>query len=481
MSDRRLFSLLAMVAFLLLPEIGFAQVDSAKLARDTHIFRRMFHMEGCKPTALLADIEDHPRETVLVVLGDVSILRSISGTVVDWVRRGGSLLLATDRGNVQDHVMGFGVRLYGGPNSHIRVPQDQGYRDLQDCPFIVPTLAGRELFRNGNDILTRVATNRSGRLGALGNGPLSVVAVFPTNAFVNSPRGEGRQGILLFAAAGEFGAGRALIMADHSVFINAMLWQDDNQNRDFAFNCVDWLTEKGRRKQVFFFDEGIPQNSFEIPLKELPAPPLPPPEALVVAFDQVLAGLERENRFNDLFINLTASNISRERMAALAIVGLSFVMGLFALQRLNSAKHRREFGIVPLASSVAELELGRPIHEQRSAALSERGNYWEAAHELAIDIFQPLLTSTAPGGRLHVAPAGSFWQSWRWRQQVQKVWRVAVDPGPRRWTRRQWLRLLALDERLRREIALGNIARLPESPILSTASQTALPRLHSAR
>src|SRR5262249_48445939 len=155
------------------------------------------------------------------------------------------------------------------------------------------------------------ATNRSGYLQIVHNMPLSRIAQFPANAFVKSRGGNVQARNLTAAVAGEFGAGRVLILADHSVFINAMLWQTNNQNLDFASNCVDWLTEKGRRKEVFFFDEGIPAPSFDIPLKEMPATPLPPPESLVVAFDQVLAGLERENRFNELISNMTTNNIPR--------------------------------------------------------------------------------------------------------------------------------------------------------------------------
>jgi len=55
--------------------------------------------------------------------------------------------------------------------------------------------------------------------------------------------------------------------ADHSVFINAMLVQNDNQNAVFAYGCVDWLTENGKRKHVLFINEGHLQSRFDTPLK----------------------------------------------------------------------------------------------------------------------------------------------------------------------------------------------------------------------
>src|SRR5947199_7973190 len=91
--------LLASIAFLmlaLLPDWGFAQGDMATLARDTHILRRLFHNQGCAPIVDFRALENNPRETVLVILGDLTILRNIE--IAEWVRQGGSLLLATDRG-----------------------------------------------------------------------------------------------------------------------------------------------------------------------------------------------------------------------------------------------------------------------------------------------------------------------------------------------------------------------------------------------
>ena len=44
--------------------------------------------------------------------------------------------------------------------------------------------------------------------------------------------------------------------------------------------------------------------------------------------------------------------MSRRRILTLTFLGLSCLMGLFALHRLTSAKHRRETGIVPVTTTV---------------------------------------------------------------------------------------------------------------------------------
>ena len=55
---------------MLFPATGFA-VDAARAARGTHIFRRLFHMQGCTNRIH----SGWPSRSVLVVLGD-AILRA---------------------------------------------------------------------------------------------------------------------------------------------------------------------------------------------------------------------------------------------------------------------------------------------------------------------------------------------------------------------------------------------------------------------
>ena len=437
----------------------------------------MFNDLGCKPITSIYKLFEDPRETVLVVLGDRAILRNFA--LRNYVAEGGSVLIASDRQIDRNDLEAFRVRLIGLEKGLVQVAPEQGYHELPDCPFVVPTRASPPLFYVGKEALDKVATNRSGYL-IDDQGQLQVLARFAPGAFYGGIGFVNARARLAFAMGGEIGSGRVLILADHSVFINAMLWQTDNQNYSFAGNCVDWLTEHGKRQRVFFSDEGRQQTKFDVPLKVPPSLPLPPPEKLVAAFDQVMAGLEQENRFNTLLAQLSAG-MSRRRILTLTFLGLSCLMGLFALHRLTSAKHRRETGIVPVTTTVESLHLGQPIHELRIHALAQQGNYWEAAHELAIDIFEPIL---AAAGRQPAASGlcGIALGTLDLGRQVRAVWRLAVDPKPRRWTRRQWLRLHALDRVLRHDIASGRIAFVPVSTtLLPAAPQAPMPTIHSAR
>jgi hypothetical protein len=484
MIGSRLFAVLLLTALTLFPGRALAQADSSSLARDTHLFRRLFHQQGCKPLTDPDELSKDPRETVLVILGDPTILPTLGIDLGEYVRLGGSLLFATDRQLNARTLSDFGVTLFGIRGQAVLVAPPDGYHGLNDCPIVLPANSRLPLFVSGRRTLTRVATNRSGFLSISRQGsPLRAIAYLPPDAkHLDMMRRDNLDWPMEFAAAGGIGPGRVLIMADHSVFINIMLLPTDNDNLEFANNCVRWLTEEGRRQSVLFVDEGRGQNSFDDPMVPPPSVPLPPADKLVAALDQVFAGLEEENLFNELFAGLSRS-IPKQQAITWSILSLSMMLGVYALFRVTSAKQRREAGIVPLAATIDKLELGRPIHEVRALALVEGGNYWDAAHELAIDIFEPLMASAGPGSRLKVFSDTPFsWKSWRERRQVRAVWRLAVDPKPKRWTRRQWLHLHALDPALRRDIASGKIILVSTSPVFpSPASQDALPKFHTAR
>src|SRR5205823_15111367 len=75
-------------------------------------------------------------------------------------------------------------------------------------------------------------------------GPMAPVADLPPTIAIADNVALSRQ---CFAAGGQWAAtsGRALFLADHSLFINCMLLQEDNDNAVFAHNCLEWLVQTG--------------------------------------------------------------------------------------------------------------------------------------------------------------------------------------------------------------------------------------------
>src|SRR5262249_20939689 len=125
---------------------------------------------------------------------------------------------------------------------------------------------------------------------------------------------------LLFAAGGDWGKGRVLVLADHSVFINEMMLQTDNDNISFTCNCMEWLRD-GRRDRVLFIEEGTITANFNVPVIE---PPLPPPGPWI---NQLVQGMEDENLFNRAILRrVTPGQIFRALL--LALTGLLLLYGL---------------------------------------------------------------------------------------------------------------------------------------------------------
>jgi hypothetical protein len=171
----------------------------------------------------------------------------------------------------------FGIQVH---NEFVQAPSnlEAAYRSLPACPWVNPqTVDDIPIFRG----LTKVATNkpvyftnRSRRLKTL--------ATFPGDCWIEE-RGTPttvRGKSAAFAAAGAIGKGRALVLSDHSVFINEMMIQLDNNNFDFAVECVRWLMKRGegleRARKRPLLDEGEAAANFNVPIEiiDVKMPPL---------------------------------------------------------------------------------------------------------------------------------------------------------------------------------------------------------------
>src|SRR5262249_16541376 len=161
------------------------------------------------------------------------------------------------------------------------------YRHLPECPLIRDFDDKHPIFR----AITNVATNRPSNL-VLTDSPLRSLAQFPAEAHWE---GEGRPQPDVryrFAAGEQIGKGKVLVLSDHSVFINDMMLRLDNDNLLFAYNCMDWLTDSGKRNHVLFVEDREIVTDFNVSLKEAPSIPFPPEGVLVEKGEQLLAGVE---------------------------------------------------------------------------------------------------------------------------------------------------------------------------------------------
>ena len=271
-----------------------------------------------------------------------------------------------------------------------------------------------------------------------------------------------------FAIGGTLGKGKALILADHSVFINSMML-GDNGNLDFAIRCTDWLREKpnGPRDQILFYEDDRVQTTFNIPLKEVPLPlPPNPGEFLWDATRKLnesgtLRKLEEENAFDD-----TAEHFADqapfwpqltgvEKLAQIVFLATSVLLGIFAFFRLGMFRHRFAASPPALATLLAKQPPPLPALRQRQQALLQSGNLWEAARDLTRQFF------VSAGIALDVPPEveirAGWWQRWRLRARVLRLWRLAVGARPQPVSLARFERLVKELRELQAALADGRV------------------------
>jgi hypothetical protein len=426
----------------------------------THVFRRCLHNKGYTPLDDFNKLD--PQHSVLIVLGDPSpLLRA--PPLADFLRQGGGVLFASDwrtDGAAGDRlVAATGVRVVG--DSLINPDPNKCYGQRNYHPFVVsrtvpppPLLSTAGVDANGK---SRVATDAPSYLerpdGARDDIPS--FAYLPQDCLVEGRPDLRFKGRILFGIAGEVGPnqGRVLVLADHSIFINAMMLPQDTRNVEFTEAVLAWLRGDDRkRSHALLVVDGQIETKFNLPIKQRPT--FRQIEAMIGAgVDEGLARMERRgdigahNEWLDKHIDFQA--FWRWSLALLTVGLFLFVLARFGL----GAMFRRE-GAALLLSRAAELQRpADPVPLQRNEAMLKTGNLWEAARDLARRFFDDAL-----GGLPERAPRV---QSPRWgrrrslQNQVDALWELAHEETPTGYAVSAWSRLVREVEELRADLADG--------------------------
>ncbi len=456
---RRARALPVAVCWLLGLAANFAGAQPAPTAakprfgEGTHAFRRLLFDRQFRPLANSRELTESPTRSLLVVFGHTWPLEQLEGDLgglASFVKQGGALLVATDRLSTPALMTSFGVAVDGEvvlPNLPALTPT---YRGLPECPFALPVRnASPPLFQArtlpGQQSAPFVAANLPSQLIRLRTQPpaLPLLAVLPALA------SDGRS-MAAFAVGGDVGAGRVLIMADHSVFINDMMLQPDNGNIDFAYRCAEWLQRSpaAPRDRVLYYEDGVIRRDFDIPLKDVPPPPIPSPEELVPIIDQTLHGLEEENAFNDMLLHAVGEDVLWKALAVAACAALS----VYGFVRLGLFRHRHDAATPTLAKLLGQQEPVASLIDQRTVELLREDNLWEAARALARDLF-PAAGAAPPT----VQARGGWWQRRHWGRLVGRLWRLAHAARPARVSTRRFVALAAEVNQLRTALADGTV------------------------
>jgi hypothetical protein len=420
---------LTIVALTLTAGPVIAQLPVERWGEGTEVFRRVLKQEGLTPLEYWPTPGREPKNQILIVLGKTDILDAWSrdGTLRGFLRGGGAVLIATDHATPASLRKHFGVRVTG---EIIPAPPSECWREMPQCPF------AKEVRRNWNrhpifqglSDPSRLATNNPSYLADSSEPPIAVLPSYMRFFSVNGSLLHDEMNWRDFACVREFGRGRLLVIADHSIFINDMMLQSDNDNFAFAFNVVRWLTDAGdgkRRDEVLFYDDGQIRTDFNVPL-EYQMPPIPPLEAFIQPADEAIVEAERKNLLNDTLLDMTGGLRPILRAAALV---LTLALLLFGLYRFLNSRYRQDAGLVELPPAT---QAGQTAVERRHQAVIDRGNYAEAARELAHQAFAAVGLTPVADAPPAVSVTGWLpFRGRRWAREVRSLWRLAVR-GPRR-------------------------------------------------
>jgi hypothetical protein len=416
-----------------------AQAPRVPFGQDNHAFRFILKELQLEPLSDLLAASEDPAHTVVIVCGQTAALENFPGGLAAFVEAGGALLVATDRPTADVLDDDFGVRVTGRLVK--ATAPGTAYRNLEDCPFVEGTDKEPRLLEG----LGKVAANRASFLMQTPRMP--VLAQLPRGCRVEGFPKFMRLAKLPFAAGGTYGKGRVLVLADHSVFINDMMLQSDDDNFDFTFNCLRWLTgPDGQRTRVAYLNEGRAVTDFDVPLDLRPE--LPRPTAEVV--DRLLVGLEEDNVFNRLILRY----VSRRQLLGGVAVVLTAVLFGFGFHRLAKARYQVEPAVPAPVADAAEVLPPDGLMDQRHQAMLREGRLWEAARDLARQALagighDPLAAPAGTAAPPAVTVQAGVRQARHLRVLVRRLWRIAHDPLPRKVSPRQYARLVGQAEQVR--------------------------------
>jgi hypothetical protein len=371
-----------------------------------------------------------PNQTVIVILGKLpaSTVAKLNDTLgeglVGFVRNGGALFVASDEHS--DAYWDFGVTIDGTLLRH-RFGPDVFKSEFESMPLVRPVNRPNvpiPVFQGLGDL----ATNLPSYLELHPRSPLEILAQLPMGTVPDDPSVSLRASSPLpFAAGGILPRtqGRALFLADHSMFINCMLLQRENDNAVFANRCLEWLVRNDgtapERDRILYLEDGVPVTDLNVALEPGYLFDMDSVDHLVHGVDGFIADQEHNDALNRLL-----QRLPRTTWLAIVAVGGSLVMLLLVMQRLSLRRFRPEPGMELF--SVAALRYGPsrlPLRD-RTAEMHRDGQFSDAARGVLNQFF----TEVAPGSTKSptVRPDGRPDQDARLNNWLRDLWQLAYGP-----------------------------------------------------
>jgi hypothetical protein len=433
-----------------------------------HLFCHVLHTNKMTPIESFTEAMKAPMETTIILFGDPAFLKETTWAEIrltQFLDAGGSLLIATD------HEWNLGELSIHFTGTPVYTPEDQSkefaYRGELECPMLRYAFVDK-----GHDVRAHplfgllhkgIATNYPSHLRVLrGNKALEGLLEFPFADELWIVRPGRRPGLHAQYMAGSpkntAPLGRALYIAGHGMFINAMMAQTDSDNFEFAGNAVRWLREGPdgtSHSKVLFYVDGEIVSNFDMKLTP-PIPPLPIPP--VAALNRLVRGWENERFFQNMLAEALGSNMGRFIAIVLGIVTL--IVLIYGAKKFMEARHHFET-TVPQLLGPQLVAKGTMPSEQRQQALLRHGDFREPSRHLANAWLQQEFGVT-PGANARFHAEGFFWWRWRLQRQADFVLRLTRNAGAARMSRPQFFALVKTLKELSAAAKGGRLALLAD-------------------
>jgi hypothetical protein len=476
--------LLALVA---LAGPTFGQVK----ASGSEFFRFALAKKGLKPITeheWLFGTQFH-EDMMIVIIGDTSnIAAPFNGGLREFVNRGGALLIATSKPHdhrfcnpPEDWRFAFGITITGSTLS--AAGPAFGYEGKVDKPFVKPlprvnlgSPSPFDLFKDVEVLGKKgVATDRPSELQVQEVRGLLKKELAGYSEGTRKRNGQPLDGNGVFALSlqpNNNPAGRAIVLANGSVFANDMMgfkpkldesgdYETDNGNWEFANRTIDWVQGgfPKKRSQCLFIENGRIVEQFAVEQPTPPKPPIPdiPPDVLANILLNHANGLIREAEEQNFFNRVLESWYGFPRLVRIFLIIVTIVFILFALRWLRGGYRKVEPGTTLTKNVQAGLLPRGSVLKQRTAAQFEVGNLYEAARRRVRSRFDVLGGRPGSNGKMPpVLTANDLPDGPMIYQTVRWLWAIGYAETPLTVAPTEWDRVNALLERMTARAARGD-------------------------
>jgi hypothetical protein len=396
----------------------------------SEVFRFALHQHEIKPITDPNEVMLRPRDTIVVIVGDVSRLHIIfgAGKLPAYLNAGGSILLATDGPTMigqNDWAQRLGIEIMAVP---LIADAKNCYQGQTECPFIVPRPRVNRDDPSPFQLMSGVDATGPNGVATSYPSPMAIqegrgylvkrLARYPNGTTPAGVRGPIDQRIDNFAVSlqPQFdNGGRMIAIADHGVFFNGMMGveKDETAEKGFKFNndnwgfsnrTIDWLQggAEAPRKRCLFIEHGEIKDQFatEIEIRP-PMPKLPPADALANGLLNSVANplideAQKQDFFNRVLLNWLGFPVLLRIF--LIVVTVAFVLA--GLRWLTSGHRKREPAAIMTPLLQQNLLPRGGVLRQRTASQIESGNLYDAARRRVRQRFDVLGGQPGPSNKI---------------------------------------------------------------------------------